>query len=242
MSSSDIYFNNNYDKRFYGLYRGVVVDSNDPLNKNRVQVQVPQVTGTAITNWIPAGSGSHPVGKAPYGSWLSSTTQTATLSNTNYTIGLDTVEDSYGIDFDNVNDYIIFQNSGVYNIQFSAQLYQPTNSTPDINIWVQVNDKDVPNSTGKLTTSNQIHYVLPAWNYVLALNAGDKLRFYWSTSVGGTQLYYTGAQTSPNAVPAVPSMSVTASLVDSWIPNPGAGAWIMYEGGDPNFPVWMGAF
>ena len=235
-----------YDKRFFGIYRGVIVNNNDPLGLNRVKVQVPQVTGTAVTNWIPAGSGSHPIGKAPYGSWLSSTTQTATLASTNYVIGLDTVEGSYGIDFDNTNNYLIFNNSGTYNIQFSAQVFQPTNNTPDIDIWVQVNNVDVNNSTGRVTTSNQIHFVLPAWNYVLALNAGDKLRFYWATSIAGTQLIYVPKQSPPPPGtplrPAIPSMSVTASLVDSWIPNPGSGAWVMYEGGDPNYPVWMGGF
>ena len=39
------------DKRFYGLYHGLVMDTNDPQNRGRIQVQVPQVTGSAITDW-----------------------------------------------------------------------------------------------------------------------------------------------------------------------------------------------
>ena len=37
--------------RFYGLYRGVVVDTRDPLKKNRIRVQVPQVLENQTTEW-----------------------------------------------------------------------------------------------------------------------------------------------------------------------------------------------
>jgi hypothetical protein len=37
--------------RFYGVYRGVVKDNADPLNKGRVKVQVPQVLSNAVTEW-----------------------------------------------------------------------------------------------------------------------------------------------------------------------------------------------
>jgi hypothetical protein len=34
-----------------GTYRGIVVANNDPQSRNRVQVQVPQILGTAVTDW-----------------------------------------------------------------------------------------------------------------------------------------------------------------------------------------------
>lgn len=37
--------------RFYGVYRGVVADTRDPLNKNRIRLQVPQVLAGQITSW-----------------------------------------------------------------------------------------------------------------------------------------------------------------------------------------------
>lgn len=37
--------------RFYGVYRGVVVDTRDPLNKNRIRLQVPQVLANQVTSW-----------------------------------------------------------------------------------------------------------------------------------------------------------------------------------------------
>lgn len=37
--------------RFYGVYRGVVKDNSDPLNKGRLKIQVPQVLADAVTEW-----------------------------------------------------------------------------------------------------------------------------------------------------------------------------------------------
>jgi len=39
------------DKRFYGIYRGIVFDNNDPKNLNRIKMQVPQILGNAVTGW-----------------------------------------------------------------------------------------------------------------------------------------------------------------------------------------------
>jgi len=39
------------DKRFFGIYRGVVADTNDPLDQNRVRMLVPQILGEAVTGW-----------------------------------------------------------------------------------------------------------------------------------------------------------------------------------------------
>ena len=48
---SDPFFTESWDKRFYGVYRGVVVDTTDPENKSRIRMQVPQILGNAVTNW-----------------------------------------------------------------------------------------------------------------------------------------------------------------------------------------------
>ena len=40
------------DKRFYGIYQGLVIDNQDPESRGRITVQVPQVTGQAVTDWV----------------------------------------------------------------------------------------------------------------------------------------------------------------------------------------------
>jgi len=39
------------DIKYQGIYRGIVVATNDPENLGRITVRVPQVFGTEVTNW-----------------------------------------------------------------------------------------------------------------------------------------------------------------------------------------------
>lgn len=51
------------NRRFPGVYRGVVTQIDDPLNKGRVKMQVPQVLASSTTNW--AWGVSHVSGEWP---------------------------------------------------------------------------------------------------------------------------------------------------------------------------------
>ena len=37
--------------RFFGVYRGIVKNTNDPKKANRLQVSVPQITGSDSLDW-----------------------------------------------------------------------------------------------------------------------------------------------------------------------------------------------
>jgi hypothetical protein len=41
------------NRRFFGTYRGLVFDSNDPENLGRVRIQVPQVLQLEVSGWAP---------------------------------------------------------------------------------------------------------------------------------------------------------------------------------------------
>ncbi|MCP3868831.1 MAG: baseplate assembly protein [Gammaproteobacteria bacterium] len=38
-------------RRYYGKYRGAVLNNIDPMNKGRIQVQVPDVLGLSMSSW-----------------------------------------------------------------------------------------------------------------------------------------------------------------------------------------------
>jgi hypothetical protein len=40
-----------HDEKYFGLYRGVVVDNGDPKNFGRIKMLVPQVMGEEVTDW-----------------------------------------------------------------------------------------------------------------------------------------------------------------------------------------------
>lgn len=63
--------------RYFGKYRGVVVNNVDPMQKGRIQVQVPDVLGEALSSWampcVPfAGnqSGAYLVPQVGAGVWV----------------------------------------------------------------------------------------------------------------------------------------------------------------------------
>src|SRR5580704_362761 len=39
------------EPQFLGIYNGIVVNTNDPTGAGRVQLQIPQILGNAISNW-----------------------------------------------------------------------------------------------------------------------------------------------------------------------------------------------
>lgn len=40
-----------HEDRYFGVYRAVVVDNNDPKNLGRIKVIIPQVSGENVTDW-----------------------------------------------------------------------------------------------------------------------------------------------------------------------------------------------
>jgi len=228
------------DKRFYGIYRGIVSDINDPDNLGRIRMKVPQILGPAVTGWAWPIIGVPVQSKTPYGSFYDTTTQTLTAANTPKVITLNTTAENNGITIDSTyTSRIKFTYAGKYNIQFSAQV--ANNGTSTANFWLRKNGTNVDWSNGEIVTSNQNHHALPAWNYVLTLAANDYLEFVWMSNDAANTLEAQTATTSP-ASPAVASMIVTATLAGGYTPQPGDGCWVMFEGGDPNFPLWLGAF
>jgi phage gp45-like len=56
---------------FHGIYRGVVMSTEDSLRRGRVQVQVPGVSGAAVAWALPCQPVGHPVApKVGSGVWV----------------------------------------------------------------------------------------------------------------------------------------------------------------------------
>jgi hypothetical protein len=236
------------NRRFLGIYRGIVIDNNDPLNNGRLRLQVPQVLLNETTGWawgvvqpgviiaIPevntgvfvmfeGGDPSYPIWLGSfnqtitppnYGSFIDYRTGTQQTSSTSaQPILINTTLDANNMSIQNNGSgqptRIQVYQAGVYNIQFSAQLWQPSNGSPSIDIWIKQNGVDVPQSTGTVDLSNQMHYVLPSWNYVQQMNAGDYIEFYW-TSTSTVQILSVPTQSSPT-VPQTPGFTVTVTQV-----------------------------
>lgn len=140
-----------------------------------------------------------------YGSFYDTTTQTAAVINTAYAMKLNTTVLSNGVLVES-NSHIKFVYSGIYNIQFSAQVDSTASPISLIWIWLRKNGVDVADSAGKIHIQGSSAAIIAAWNFVDQFAAGDYVEIMWSTNRTTTRLLHEAAS-SP--VPAIPSVIVT---------------------------------
>jgi hypothetical protein len=102
-------------------------------------------------------------------------------------------------------------NTGVYNIQFSAQVTRTGGPASTYNIWLSVGGTGVTgtNRVNSLQAGNLIH--VPSWNYVQSLNAGQYVELSWYSADTTLYLPYYGA-TAYGAVQVPSSPSVIATI------------------------------
>jgi len=102
--------------------------------------------------------------------------------------------------------------AGVYNIQFSLQLTHSGGSSSESTIWIRKNGVDVPDTAGDVFMQSSATRLLPAWNYVLTLNANDYIQLMFSSDSTNTSLIALPASTVP-VHPAIPSAIMTITQV-----------------------------
>jgi len=249
------------DIKYHGVYRGVVVNTNDPANLGRVTLKVPQVSGVEVTNWAYPVIGVPENRKVPYGSFYDYTDQyagslTATantsaggaVANTPIAMRLNTTDTNSTqfiyVDGGN-NTQITFKKTGIYNVQWSAQFENSNVADQDVSVWMRQNGTDIDGSTGLVSipskhgTTNG--HSIVGWNFFVNAREGDYVELWWTTSHENVYIAHYPVNTSP-AYPSTASVVATVDLVGGFIPSSGDNCWVMFEGGDPNFPLWLGAF
>jgi hypothetical protein len=94
--------------------------------------------------------------------------------------------------------------TGVFNVQFSAQLYRTSGGTnAHVDIWFSLNGVNIDNSNTRITISNNSHYIVASWNFVLAMSENDYIEIMWMPSVNTIQLQTEAEQPLHPATPSV---------------------------------------
>ena len=166
---------------------------------------------------------------APYGSFYSTTTQTAVANTaTVLTINSQDVAQEVSI-VDGSKVTVVYP--GVYNMQFSVQAENSVAAAEEINIWIRQFNRDgtqyyspsgnLPGSNGIVTVPGK-HGTIPGgiiagWNYFLTMQGGDYIQLIWSTAAVTTQIVYHVAQTGP-VRPGTSSVVLTMSFVSALPP------------------------
>jgi len=154
----------------------------------------------------------------PYGAWQDDTTQSAASTTVAYPITLNTTDYAEGITIQSGSQLKVLY-SGIYNIQFSLQLSNLSNSTEDVDVWFRVNGTDIPKSNSifglapRKSAGNPYH-IIGSLNYFASLTANDYVQIMWATSSTSVTIKAQGTQTSPTR-PSTPSAIVTMQYVSS---------------------------
>jgi hypothetical protein len=116
-----------------------------------------------------------------YGSFFSDVDQTAavdtatamTLNNTAEANGVSIVSSSQ----------ITFAYPGTYDIQFSAQAHHRGGGGNglELDIWFAKNGTPIADSATKLVIQKN-DYLVPAWDFLLTVNAGDYVQLFWQVN------------------------------------------------------------
>jgi len=142
-----------------------------------------------------------------YGSFYDTTTQTNPVANTVNIMTLNSSADHNLIDIVD-GSKIAVTNTGIFNIQFSAQFDKTDSGTDDFDIWLRIDGVDVPWSNTRITTTGNSVKVVAAWNWMVAMNAGQYAQIAWSSADTSMRIFAQGPQTGPIR-PAIPSVIVT---------------------------------
>jgi hypothetical protein len=155
---------------------------------------------------------------APYGAFQDSTDQVAANTTTAYAITFDTTDFSNGVTLSNSSRLNVSQ-SGIYNVQFSIQFTNTTNSSQDVDVWFRKNGTNIDKSNSRFgfaprKGAGDPFHTIAAINFFISLNANDYVEIMWRPTDVGVSIEQYPAGTSPTR-PAVPSAIVTLSFVSN---------------------------
>lgn len=148
-----------------------------------------------------------------YGSWSDSTDQTgSTTAGAVITFNTQDIADSITL-VD--NSKFTVPNTGIYDLQFSAQLKNTDNAQHEATIWFKVNGSDLANSATIVTiparkSASIFGYGVAAWNLFFSLNSNDYVEIYWLKSNAAVTL-----ESLPSTAlhPAIPSIILSIQQV-----------------------------
>ena len=148
----------------------------------------------------------------PYGAFHDTTTQTAAATGTAYAVTFNSTDLSNDVAIGSPTSRIVVANAGIYNFQFSLQLDKSSGAAGHTYIWARVNGTDVAYSASEVAIQGTTAENIPAWNFVLSMNALDYFQLMWSVDDTNIQLKAVAAAAP---VPAIPSVILTATFVSA---------------------------
>jgi len=181
-------------------------------------------TGLGQVTISSAGAGTYyNTSTGSYGSFYDTTTQTNPVANIPRSMSLNTTDITNGVSISGSSSpfdtYLKIENAGVYNIQFSAQLYKSDSGTDFIEIWLRRNGVDLLDSATNVALIGNHDRQVAAWNWFSTAGAGDYYQIMWASADTGVQLL---AEPATGVHPGIPSVIATVNRIDTFLSNTGS--------------------
>jgi hypothetical protein len=167
------------------------------------------VTGTATSASyaLTSSFASNGVTNLAVGTFYDTTTQTVvTGASASITLNSPVINDGVTLVS---NSRVTVTRTGIYNLQFSAQVQTTVGGSPDVHIWLRKNGIDVSNSNTGVSIQNQNQKYVAAWNFVESLIAGDYLELIWYVDGGASAQLIAEPAAPANGGVGVPSVILT---------------------------------
>lgn len=148
----------------------------------------------------------------PYGAFYCSSTQDNPTANGVNLVPFDSSLDGpYHTAIGRVTSRIYVAETGMYNVQFSAQANVSAGGGAEkITVWLRKNGEDVPASAGKVVVNGPNSETMAAWNYVLQMATGEYIELAWASPETHMVLQ---AEDATDTVPSIPAVILTICWV-----------------------------
>lgn len=166
-----------------------------------------QINVTATDNQINVTVGE----SRYYGSFYSTADQTNAGATSENILTYNNTDISNGVSIVS-NSQITIANTGIYNIQFSAQIDKTDGGDDAVEIWLKKNGSNVDNSSTVMTLHAQDGKAVAAWNWFVDAAAGDYYQIAWHSADTNLFINYITGGSNPTR-PAVPSVILTVNRV-----------------------------
>lgn len=178
---------------------------------------------TGATGPAGAAGPAGPAGAAgftpKYGSFYDTTNQSSSPAGKGMT--LNSTLTSNGVSIDTLdNSKLNFTTPGVYNIQFSAQMFKSTSGNQQADIWLRVGGVNVPwtNTTVDIVANRSVKMgaFVASWNFMVNVDAGQSVQLFWASTDSTMTIESVDATDVPPAdpnFPYVPGLIVTVQQV-----------------------------
>jgi hypothetical protein len=201
---------------FVGPAKGITDDGEFTYNPTTNTLSVGNISATGnVTAAYYYGNGSTLIGTTGgstyYGQFWSTVTQLNGGATTANPISYDTADTfNTGISIAN-NSRVVIANTGVYNIQFSAQFAKTDSGFDTVSIWLAKNGINVVDSCSDIELDGNAARLIAAWNFLVEVTVPNTYyELYWSSADTAARILAQGTRIDPIR-PAIPSVIITVT-------------------------------